>query len=137
MLTETPLAMPAIFSLAGPAPGELAVIERLETGATVHEGPQVAANHWKAGHLPAARPRGVVSHERAAVMREAAGAAGADLAWLQAPVLNPTTRLVAYMEPASGRLVAQGFETPRPDSIAPATAATEILPPAVPGAAGW
>jgi len=125
MLAETPLALPAIFSLAGPERGELAVIERLEDRAVVHDGPaggfQVAANHWTAAALPEARARGTASSERAAVMREEAAAAGPDLAWLRAPVLNPTTRLALYAEPASGRLVAQGFET-----RGPATAATEI-----------
>lgn len=121
MLAETPLALPAIFSLAGPAPGELAVIERLEDRAAVHDGPQVAANHWNAGHLPRARARGTASDQRAAAMRAAAAAAGPDFAWLKAPVLNPTTRLALYAEPASGRLVAQGFE-----SRGPATAVTEI-----------
>jgi hypothetical protein len=42
-------------------------------------------------------------------------------------VLNPTTRLALYAEPASGRLVAQGFEAAGPDRVAAATAATEIV----------
>ncbi len=128
MLTETPLALPAIFSLVGPGPGEQAMIERLEGEAVVHEGPQVAANHWKSDALPPARARGILSQERAAAMRAAAPGAGADLAWLKPPVLNVTSRLALYAEPASGRLVAQGFEAAGPDRVAPATAATEILP---------
>ncbi len=128
MLTQTPLALPAIFSLAGPGPGEQALIERLEGDAVVHEGPQVAANHWKSEALSPARSRGILSEQRAAAMRAAAPGAGADLAWLKPPVLNVTTRLALYAEPASGRLVAQGFEAEGPDRAVPATAATEILP---------
>ena len=131
MLAETPLALPAIFSLAGCAPDEQAVIERLEDRAVVHEGPQVAANHWSAAEMPPARARGTVSDRRAEVMRAEAAAAGPDLAWLKPPVLNPTTRLALYAEPASGRMVAQGFESGSfeaagPDHVVPATAVTEI-----------
>lgn len=131
MLAEVPLALPAIFSLVGPGAGEQAVIERLEDRAVVHEGPPrsfvVAANHWTDGGLPPARARGTASDRRAAVMREEAASAGPDLAWLKPPVLNPTTRLAFYAEPASGRLVAQGFEAEGPHHVAAATAATEIV----------
>lgn len=131
MLAEVPLALPAIFSLVGPRPGEQVVIERLENRAVLHEGPPgeyvVAANHWTAAELPPARPRGTASERRAEVMGAAAAAAGADLAWLKPPVLNPTTRLALYAEPASGHLVAQGFEAAGPNHVAAATAATEIV----------
>ena len=40
--------------------------------------------------------------------------AGTDFAWLQAPLLNQTTRLVMSAEPASGRLVARGYEADGP-----------------------
>ena len=63
MLASRPLALPAIFSLAGPGPEDQAVIERLEHHAEVHEGPQIAANHWL-GPMPRARPRGTDSAGR-------------------------------------------------------------------------
>ena len=128
ILAETPLALPAIFSLVGTRPGEQAVIERLEDRAAVHEGSQVAANHWMGASLPPARARGTASDRRAALMLELAAGAGPDFAWLQPPVLNPTTRLALYAEPASGRLVAQGFEAEGPHHVRPATVTTEILP---------
>jgi hypothetical protein len=78
--------------------------------------------------LPPARARGTASDRRAALMLELAAGAGPDFAWLQPPVLNPTTRLALYAEPASGRLVAQGFEAEGPHHVRPATAVTEILP---------
>ena len=40
--------------------------------------------------------------------------AGTDFAWLRAPVLNRTTRLVMIAEPANGRLVARGYEADGP-----------------------
>jgi hypothetical protein len=135
MLAETPLALPAIFSLVGVAPGEQAVIERLEDRAEVHEGPQVAANHWMGRALPPARSRGTASDRRAAVMLSIADTAGADLAWLQPPVLNPTTRLALYAEPASGHLVAQGFEAAGRQGATAVTALSEILPASGAGAA--
>jgi hypothetical protein len=133
MLIEAPLALPAIFSLVGPGEGEQAVIERLEDRAVVHPGPQVAANHWQGRDLPPGRPRGMVSDRRAEVMRGEADTAGADFAWLKPPLLNPTTRLALYAEPAGGRLVAQGFEAAGAEQaggpgVAAATAITEILP---------
>ncbi len=54
-------------------------------------------------------------------MAQVAPAAGDDFAWLKPPVLNPTTRLAMLAEPATGKLVAQGFET-----RGPATAITPI-----------
>lgn len=132
MLTDIPLALPAIFSLAGPGPQDHAVIERLEDRAVVLPGPRgghlVAANHWAGAALPLARPRGTASDRRTEVMQAAAAQAGGDLAWLEAPVLNPTTRLALYAEPASGRLVAQGFEAAGAHRVVPATAVTEVLP---------
>lgn len=121
LLSEQPIAMPAIFSLAGPGPEDQTVIERLEDRAEVHDGQQVAANHWL-GPMPRARPRGTNSEGRARLMREQAATAGPDLSWLKPPVLNETTRLALYAEAGDGgRLVAQGFE-----ADGPATAVTEI-----------
>lgn len=137
MLAEVPLALPAIFSLAGPNDGEQVVIERLEERAVVRQAPPegyiVAANHWTGGGLPPARPRGTASDRRAEVMHAEAAVAGPDFAWLKPPVLNPTTRLALYAEPASGRLVAQGFEAAGLGGVAAATAATEIVADAVAG----
>ncbi len=108
-LVEAPLALPAIFLLSGPGPGEGCVIERLENRAAVRERPAAAANHWTSLE-PRASPRGAESHARQAMMADRQAAARTDFAWLQAPVLNQTTRLVMIAEPASGRLAAQGFE---------------------------
>jgi hypothetical protein len=113
LLVEAPLALPTIFVLSGPGPGEGCVIERLEDRATVREQPAAAANHWMSQALRAA-PRGQDSHARQAMMADRQASAGIDFAWLRAPVLNQTTRLVMIAEPARGRLVARGYEADGP-----------------------
>ena len=116
LLCETPIAMPTIFALCGPGPGETCVIERTETEAKVLAGPVAAANHWQG--LPRSiarsdRPRGEDSLGRAAQMSAALPAipgAETDFAWLKPPILNPTTRVAMAAEPAAGHLAARGYE---------------------------
>ncbi len=110
LLTETPVALPVIFTLCGPEPGEGCVIERLEDRAFVREAAEVAtANHWIEVE-ERARPRGVVSETRCRLMEQSQAAADEDFAWVTPPILNPMTRLAMMAEPASGRLVARGYE---------------------------
>lgn len=112
-LTRTPISTPAIFSLAGLRPTETIVIERTETDARVHVGPNVAANHWEAPGWRG-RSRGQQSGERAAMMHCIMPDLVPDFSWLAPPILNPTTRIVMVSDAAEGRLVAQGFEDMRP-----------------------
>lgn len=113
MLSDTPIALPAIFVLCGTAPGEGCVIERLCDRAAVREGPSVATNHWQS--LPeAGYARGLVSETRAGLMSERLHGAGDDFAWLTDPILNATTRLALVAEPASGRLAVVGIEAEAP-----------------------
>ena len=114
LLAETPLAVPAIFLLSGPGPGQGCVIERLERQAFVRAQPAAAANHWTAPGFGGGAPRGQESHARQDLMAARQADAGTDFAWLRAPLLNPTTRLVMIAEPASGRLVARGYEAGGP-----------------------
>ena len=109
-LCGTPLALPAIFLLAGPGPGQGCLIERLETRAKVFEQPAVAANHWLTPEWRG-RPRGNDSLGRRRTLAARLAGAGPELDWLAPPVLNPTTRLALVAEPASGRLTARGFES--------------------------
>jgi hypothetical protein len=108
-LQSEPISTPAIYSVAGLAPGETAVIERSETEARVHRGSQVAANHWQApgwsGH-----PRGSDSAGRAAMMQTIEPVLEADFCWLRTPVLNARTRLALVGDARAGRVVAQGYE---------------------------
>jgi hypothetical protein len=111
-LTRQPISTPAIFSLAGIRPSETVVIERTETDARVHVGPNVAANHWEAPGWRG-RSRGQRSAERASMMHRVIPEIVPDFSWLIPPILNPTTRVVMVSDAAEGRLVAQGFEDMR------------------------
>lgn len=112
-LSAEAISTPAIYSISGFAADETAVIERTETEARVHRGPQVAANHWQApgwtGHA-----RGGDSAGRAAMMTGVAADLAADFGWLRAPILNPRTRLAMVADAREGRLIAQGFENEAP-----------------------
>ena len=120
MLIERPVSTPAIFSLAGVKPSETCVIERNETEAKVHDGPNVAANHWQAVGWHGA-PRGTDSAGRACQMHAVEAEFDLAMPWLKAPVLNPTTRIVMVADAAQGRLIAQGYE-----NSAPATKVLEL-----------
>lgn len=114
MLTNAPIAAPAIYSLAGIHSDETCVIERTETAARVFDGEAVAANHWQpetpGGYDWRGRSRGIDSKGRAALMPALDADLTTDFSWLQSPVLNPHTRLVMVADAAQGRLVAQGYE---------------------------
>jgi hypothetical protein len=120
ILADRPIASPAIFSLAGVKPSELAVVERSEFGSRVHEGSNVAANHWQACGWRG-RARGLDSAGRAHHMHVAEIALAPDFRWLAPPILNARTRLAMVADARAGRLVAQGFE-----ADGPATAILEL-----------
>ncbi len=111
LLCETPIAMPAFFVLCGVVPGEVAVIERTERASFEH--PEAvacaAANHWVASALRGRARSGYSEDRRAAMLTELNGGSR-EFGWLAPPVLNELTRIAAEMEPASGRLMLQGFE---------------------------
>ena len=129
MLTDRPIASPAIFSLAGVKPSETVVIERTELGSQVHEGSNFAANHWQACGWRG-RARGRDSAGRAHHMHVAKIALTPDFRWLAPPILNARTRLAMVADARAGRLVAQGFE-----AHGPATAILELAVKLVAGGA--
>lgn len=116
LLETEPISTPAIFSLAGVNPNEIAVIERTETEARVHMGAQVAANHWQApdwrGH-----DRGVDSAGRACRMHRVSPELDSGFPWLAAPILNAYTRIAMVADATSGQLVARGFEAMKPATL--------------------
>ena len=117
MLCETPICLPAIFSLSGAAAGEGCVIERTEDSAVVHQAPACAANHWQAPG-PAGMARGVKSVERLAAMESRMVAphdsAGDGFAWVSPPILNECTRLAVVANAARATLEVLGFEAEAP-----------------------
>jgi len=120
VLTETPLSLPAIYTLAGVEPGHGVVIERLETAAHVHRAPVCVTNHWLTAGLTG-RPRSDHSRGRLDQMRTLMAASADRAAWLAPPILNHTTRLAVTANAATGELTVQGFE-----AGAPATAALRL-----------
>jgi len=105
-----PICLPAIFTLAGPRPGDAIVIERTQTGAYEPAHP-AAANHWAAAGGLRGRPRNASSLQRRAAMTKLLmGRGDWGLGWLKPPILQPDTRLAVMASPATGRLVAQGWE---------------------------
>ena len=109
MLTETPLCAPAFFSLAGIRADEGCVIERREGAAAVRPAPVSVANHWT-GFAVEGYDRGYDSRGRQSDMHQTLCGAADGFAWLQPPVLNPTTRLVVIANAATGALRVQGWE---------------------------
>jgi hypothetical protein len=123
-LETLPIARPAIFTLAGCAPGERCVIERTEEGYSTRTDETGAANDWLAPAEPwEARVGGELMFEASYLeagensrqRREALAAwpdpFGADsFAWVVPPVLNPFTRIAAEMCAATGVLRVVGYE---------------------------
>lgn len=113
MLIEVPISTPAIYSIAGLKPHETSVIERTEDEARVHDGPNVAANHWQAP-LWNGRSRGVDSSGRACRMARISPEFDATFPWLKSPILNDRTRLVMVADASLGRVMVQGYEADGP-----------------------
>ena len=109
LLIETPLSMPAFFSLSGVKDGEGCVIERTETNVHVHDGSFCIANHWVGMHEQG-RLRGYDSHGRRDLMNETFEAALNDFSWVTPPILNSATRLAVIANAAQEKLLVQGWE---------------------------
>lgn len=120
MLCETPLCLPVFYTLSGATADEACVIERVEDRAAVHDGPAAIANHWLALR-EGGTARGNDSPGRHRRMSSVMTARQDDFSWLQPPLLNPDTRLVADANAALGRLRLQGWE-----SHGPVTAVFEL-----------
>lgn len=109
VLSDTPLAVPALFSLSGLAADECCVIERTEDRVVVLDGPRSVANHWQRMMEPG-HPRGWDSPGRHTRMDEVRVRSGDDFHWVKPPILNPTTRVSVIANAAQGRLAVLGWE---------------------------
>jgi len=113
-LVHTPIAIPAIYVLAGAGPGEGCVIERTPHAARLHDAPVCVANQFLSPDLNG-RDRGTPSADRLALMRPlTAGPPPWHFDWLAEPMLNRTTRLAAVLDAAGGRALARGYEADGP-----------------------
>lgn len=107
-LAETPIAAPAIFSVAGCRAQDVCIIERSERDTELHHGARATANAWMAPNW-SGRPRGVENTARTRQLAALRAGATTDFAWLSPPVLNPTTRLAAIFNASCGQYRAQGY----------------------------
>lgn len=112
LLAREPLARPALFTVTGVAPHEMAVIERTEHMARVIRGPVVVANDWQTPQAGWNARMGFENNEARKATLRTIKPGGALFDWAVAPVLNGTTRLVVEMSAAgAGELVARGYES--------------------------
>jgi len=119
MLCEVPIAVPAIFTLAGIAEG--CVIERTEDDYAVRElaGDRVCAtNHFDSRLKHTARawhPRSRDSLERLGrAVALSLSDVESDFDWFKPPICNPTSRVVLNAAAASGALAVMGVRGPVP-----------------------
>ncbi len=113
MLEMTPISTPAIFTLAGLHTDETVVIERRSCTARVVRD-ACAANEWQSPDWHLGQHRAFENEARLVAMRAASRSWDPDLKWLEWPLLNDETHLAMMAEPATGRLVARGYEAGRP-----------------------
>ncbi|MDA0997799.1 MAG: hypothetical protein O2944_06290 [Proteobacteria bacterium] len=109
MLIETPLSIPAFFTLSGTEPEQSCLIEREEDGATVHDGPSACANHWIERAVPG-RYRGIDSPGRRQQMLETRDGSPDGFDWVTPPILNETTRVAVVADAGRGYLAVRGYE---------------------------
>ena len=126
-LETTPIARPAIYTLAGCHPDERCVIERTQDDFSSRSHSTGAANDWLLS-----RPRWEArvgpevlftrgsdeaadnSRTRRDQLAAWPGSFGAGFDWVTPPVLNSQTRIAVEMCPASGVLRVMGYEQPDP-----------------------
>ena len=118
MLCATPIAVPAIFTLAGMRSTEGCVIERTEDAFAVREmadGHVCATNHFES-HLNDAgngwRPRPIDSHGRLVCARTLGPSA--DLSWFMPPIANVNSRLAMTANAVKGALMVIGTVGTKP-----------------------
>lgn len=118
LLTTTPIAMPALFTLSGVAAGESCIIERTETRAYLRESAgESIANHWVAApevEVGRGRSRGADSLGRLTQMDGCRDAVEGGFDWVAPPILNPTTRVAAAANASLGTLEVRGYEPDGP-----------------------
>ncbi|TVR83778.1 MAG: hypothetical protein EA405_03715 [Rhodospirillales bacterium] len=113
VLTETPLCIPAFFTLAG-ADGQGVVIERQEHRAAVHAAPFSISNHWLGFPMGGFHDRGTDTVGRRAAMDDVRDVATNDMSWVTPPILNRKTRVSVIANAKRGSLLVQGWERQAP-----------------------
>lgn len=114
LLSRTPLAVPAIFSLVGTERDQGCVIQRLERRADIQDAPAAATNHWIAGAFRPGKARGIESYRRHRLMNGYTLSHVSGFDWAIYPIANEDTRLAMSANPRAGALSVQGFEADGP-----------------------
>jgi hypothetical protein len=118
VLSMTPLAVPAIFTLTGARTGEACVIERTEDAFAVRElasGHVCAANHFQSSLNETElgwKARPIDSPGRLAQAMELAGESE-DFAWFTPPIANVNSRLAMVANAVTGGLTVLGVNGPQ------------------------
>jgi hypothetical protein len=118
MLCATPIAVPAIFTLAGTRSSEGCVIERTEDDFAVREmadGHVCATNHFESRLNDAGngwRPRPIDSGGRLVCARTLGPSA--DLSWFMPPIANVNSRLALTANAVKGALMVIGTAGTKP-----------------------
>jgi hypothetical protein len=117
LLVETPLCIPAFFSLAGAGAGanaEGCVIERQELKAAVHEAPISISNHWLSLPMSGYHDRGTDTVGRRNLMDACRDTAPDGFSWVVPPILNHRTHASALANARREQFLLQGWERERP-----------------------
>jgi hypothetical protein len=112
LLVETPLCMPAFFTLAG-ADAEGCVIERQELKAAVHEAPMSISNHWLSLPMSGYHDRGTDTVGRRRAMDACRDVTPDEFSWVVPPILNAKTHASAIANAGREQFLLQGWEAGR------------------------
>lgn len=118
MLSETPIAIPVIFTLAGTKPGEGCVIERTETAAYVREMKNCrvsVSNHFQSELAQKEKwtPRRECSYPRAiAGNKIKLSDVDGKFSWFKAPIANEYSRLAMTGNARKGKINLVGTDGP-------------------------
>jgi hypothetical protein len=135
MLEKTPIANPTIYTLAGLAPDETCVIERLQTDFRTHTGVSSAANQWRYSGYSGkwdARMQDFDdpvddSRARSTLIETFAARETGTFDWVKPPILNEHTRLAIEADAGTGHLKVRGYEPYGNETAVPATKALDQI----------
>jgi hypothetical protein len=115
LLIETPLCIPAFFTLASAgANAEGCVIERQELKAAVHEAPMSISNHWLSLPMSGYHDRGTDTVGRRNLMDACRDTVPDGFSWVAPPILNHRTHASALANARREQFLLQGWERERP-----------------------
>ena len=79
----------------------------------MHNGPTACANHWLSRNIPG-HYRGIDSPGRLDLMSSSRDSTEDGFDWVQAPILNETTRIAVVANALTGKLLVRGYERDGP-----------------------